>query len=55
MKPLSKEYTLLFNAITEAEKSLMEVHQQLIEVQQEAEDLYISESVKEASGETVSA
>lgn len=42
MQNLSKEYVLLFNAITNVEQSLMDLRDQLIAVQREAEDLYLS-------------
>ena len=37
-----KEYTLLFNAITDAIEELEKLKQQLIIAQQEAEEIYIS-------------
>lgn len=37
-----KEYTLLFNAITDAIEELEKLKQQLITAQQEAEEIYIS-------------
>lgn len=57
MRELPKEYILLFNAITEAEESLMQMHQKLIVVQQEAEGLYISDElhVNEDQSEAISA
>lgn len=55
MHNLHKEYTLLFNAITDAEKNLMQLHQKLIEVQQDAEELYISEEYSNEGQKTISA
>lgn len=55
MHNLQKEYTLLFNTITDAEKSLMQIHQRLIEVQQDAEELYISEEYNSEGQKTISA
>lgn len=43
MKSLSKEYLVLFNAITELEESLAQLRERLIDVQREAEDLYLEE------------
>ena len=43
MKSLSKEYLVLFNAITELEESLAQMRERLIDVQREAEDLYLEE------------
>jgi len=39
---LNKEYTLLFNAITDTIKQLEEMKARLIEIQQQAEEIYIS-------------
>lgn len=36
-----KEYSVLFNAITDAIRALQELQLALIEAQQQAEDLYI--------------
>lgn len=41
MHELSKEYLLLFNAITDAENTLVQLHAELIATQQKAEELYI--------------
>lgn len=45
MKSISREYTLLFNAITDAEETLRQLRTRLIEVQQQAEDLFLGESL----------
>ena len=42
MKSISKEYLLLFNAISDAEKALDQLRETLIAAQQQAEDLYLS-------------
>ena len=43
MKTISKEYLLLFNAITDAEESLRQLRERLIFVQRQAEELYVEE------------
>ena len=43
MNAISKEYLFLFNAITDAEASLDRLRQQLIAVQQQAEELFLEE------------
>ncbi len=40
---MSEEYTLLFNSITDALEKLEELRKQLMEAQQNAEEIYISE------------
>ena len=42
MENISKEYIVLFNAITETEETLRALREKLIAVQQRAEELYIS-------------
>ena len=42
MDAIRKEYTLLFNAITDAEAVLEQLRLRLIAVQQEAEELFLS-------------
>lgn len=44
MKPLPKEYLVLFNAITDAEETLSQLRARLIEVQQQAEELFLEET-----------
>lgn len=46
MNDISREYLLLFNAISDAEKSLEELKQKLVLAQQKAEDLYISKDAE---------
>ncbi|MDO4316471.1 MAG: hypothetical protein Q4C45_11910 [Oscillospiraceae bacterium] len=43
MKPIAKEYLVLFNAITEAEEILSQLRASLIEAQQQAEELFLNE------------
>ena len=40
---MSEEYTLLFNTITDALETLDMLRKQLMEAQQKAEEIYISE------------
>ena len=41
MNPISKEYLLLFNAITTAEQTLSQLREFLVETQRQAEELYL--------------
>ena len=43
MNPISKEYLLLFNAITSAEETLSQLRESLIEAQRQAEELFLEE------------
>lgn len=43
MLNLSKEYLLLFNAITDAEESLRQLQVRLMEAQRQAEELFMEE------------
>ena len=43
MQKVSKEYLLLFNAITDAEESLRLLQARLIDAQQKAEELFIED------------
>lgn len=43
MKPIAKEYLVLFNAITEAEEMLCQLRIRLIEAQQQAEEFFLNE------------
>lgn len=45
MKPIAKEYLVLFNAITEAEETLSQLRARLIEAQQQAEELFLNEGI----------
>lgn len=42
MQPITKEYSVLFNAITDATESLNELNRRLKYAQQLAEEIYIS-------------
>lgn len=44
MKSISKEYLLLFNAVTDAEESLRQLREKLVAVQQQAEELFLEET-----------
>lgn len=44
MENLSREYLLLFNAVTDTEQALERLRQQLILTQQRSEELYISKA-----------
>lgn len=41
---ITKEYLILFNAITDTEKALESLRQKLIDVQQLAEETYINKT-----------
>ena len=43
MQTISKEYALLFNAITDAEEILAQLRQTLIDTQRRAEELYLEQ------------
>ena len=43
MTVLSKEYLLLFNAVTAAERTLFQLRESLLEVQRQAEELFLEE------------
>ncbi len=47
MTVLSKEYLLLFNAVTDAEHTLYQLRESLLEVQRQAEELFLEEDGKE--------
>ena len=44
MNPISKEYLLLFNAITQAEEALLQLREDLVNAQRQAEELYLEQS-----------
>lgn len=44
MKIISKEYLLLFNALTDAEDSLRQLQERLMNIQRQAEELYLAEA-----------
>ena len=51
MDTLTKEYALLFNAITDAEEVLQRLREELIAVQRQAEELFLGGSAKEGPQE----
>ena len=48
MQKITKEYTLLFNALTDAEEALRQLSEQLVSIQQQAEELFLERSDNEA-------
>lgn len=44
MSHVSKEYLLLFNAISDTEDTLRQLREKLIEAQQQAEELFLEET-----------
>ena len=48
MKPISKEYLLLFNALSDTEAALDALRQQLMEAQQQAEELFLQDDAPDA-------
>jgi hypothetical protein len=46
MQKIRKEYSYLFNEITDISEELIELYHRLVLVQQTAEELYISEAEK---------
>ena len=44
MKMISKEYLLLFNALTDAEEALRQLRERLMEIQRQAEELFLEET-----------
>ena len=47
MKSISKEYLLMFNAITDAEETLRQLRETLMFVQRQAEELYLQQDEEE--------
>lgn len=43
MTALSKEYLLLFNAVTDAERALSQLREALLDAQRQAEELFLEE------------
>ena len=43
MQIISKEYSLLFNAVTDAEETLAQLRQMLIDAQRRAEEPYLDQ------------
>lgn len=44
MTAITKEYLLLFNAVTDAERALARLRETLLEAQRQAEELFLEES-----------
>lgn len=44
MYQVSKEYLTLFNAMTDIDKALCELHRKIVFAQELAEEIYVSES-----------
>lgn len=44
MTAITKEYLLLFNAVTDAERALARLRDTLLEAQRQAEELFLEES-----------
>lgn len=42
MKDVSKEYLLLFNAITDAEEALIQLRRRLMSAQEQAEEVFLA-------------
>ena len=51
MVEISKEYVLLFNAITETEQALRQLQERLMFVQRQAEELYLQAEEEECEEE----
>jgi len=51
MKSISKEYLLLFNALTDAEETLRGLREQLMFVQRKAEELYLQDEEEDCREE----
>lgn len=47
MEKISREYVLLFNAITDAENTLRQLRERLLRVQCQAEELYMEDREEE--------
>ena len=43
MTALSKEYLLLFNAVTDTERALSQLREALLDAQRQAEELFLEE------------
>lgn len=51
MYEITEEYLLLFNAVTDAEDTLLRLREDLIAVQRRAEELYIEKGEKKSGRE----
>ncbi|MBP1737447.1 MAG: hypothetical protein H6Q60_1328 [Oscillospiraceae bacterium] len=43
MQPVSKEYSVLFNEITDISEEVIRLYKRLVAIQQTAEEIYISQ------------
>lgn len=55
MTALSKEYLLLFNAVTDTERALSQLRESLLDVQRQAEELFLEEGDSNPPVESCSA
>ena len=44
MKTISREYLLLFNALTDTEEFLRQLQERLMDIQRQAEELFLEET-----------
>ena len=44
MKTISREYLLLFNALTDTEETLRQLREKLMDIQRKAEELFLEET-----------
>ena len=51
MQGISREYLLLFNAMTDAEESLSRLRTKLIDIQRQAEELFLEGDRPDEDGE----
>ena len=49
MQNITKEYTLLFNTISDTEEALRALSDRLISIQQQAEELFLERCERDAS------
>ena len=50
MTALSKEYLLLFNAVTDSERALSQLRETLLDAQRQAEELFLEEGDRPPDG-----
>lgn len=55
MTSLSKEYLLLFNAVTDTERALSQLREALLDVQRQAEELFLEEEGNDPPADSCSA
>ncbi|MDE6455653.1 MAG: hypothetical protein K2L38_07100 [Dysosmobacter sp.] len=51
MTAISKEYLLLFNAVTDAERTLFQLRETLLEAQRQAEELFLEQEAEDGPAE----